>query len=168
MSLNNLGNRLASLGHREEALQATQNAVDLYRKLVQDCPDAYVSNLAGSLNNLGKLLVEMRRSDEALPIFAELLDSAPVANTDVLIRRTVPLAIRLAARGFGARVLTTTEASPAAPSLEPLTVALHRYLGQETHAPLEIDEIAKDLLKEIEAIKVELERKENQTATGSR
>lgn len=77
------------------------------------------------------------------------------------------LAIRLAARGLGARVLTTIEASPAAPSLEPLTIALQRYLGRETHAPLEIDEIAKDLVEDIEAAKAELETKGNQEAIST-
>jgi tetratricopeptide (TPR) repeat protein len=38
-SLTNLGNRLSALGRREEALQATQEAVDLYRRLAAQHPE---------------------------------------------------------------------------------------------------------------------------------
>ena len=49
MSLNNLANRLSEHGHREPALQAAQEAVDLYRELAAARPDAFKPNLARSL-----------------------------------------------------------------------------------------------------------------------
>ena len=52
--LNNLGNRLSDLGRREDALAAAQEAVDLYRQLAADRPDAFLPDLAMSLNNLGR------------------------------------------------------------------------------------------------------------------
>jgi tetratricopeptide (TPR) repeat protein len=52
MSLNNLSNRLSDLGHREDALTAIQEAVELYRKLAADRPAAFNPDLAMSLNNL--------------------------------------------------------------------------------------------------------------------
>ena len=38
MSLNNLGIRLSNLGRREDALKASQEAVDIYRALAKDRP----------------------------------------------------------------------------------------------------------------------------------
>ena len=52
MSLNNLAVRLSDLGGREPALQAAEEAVQLYRELAAARPDAFRPNLAGSLNNL--------------------------------------------------------------------------------------------------------------------
>ena len=40
MSLNNLGATLSDLGRREEALAATQEAAELYRRLAAQQPDA--------------------------------------------------------------------------------------------------------------------------------
>jgi hypothetical protein len=46
MSLNNLGAMLSNLGRREEALAATQEAVDIRRRLAQTRPDAFLPDLA--------------------------------------------------------------------------------------------------------------------------
>ncbi|MBN1608261.1 MAG: trypsin-like peptidase domain-containing protein, partial [Polyangiaceae bacterium] len=48
-----IGNRLSELGRPEEALGATQEAVDQYRTLARARPDAFLPDLATSLNNLG-------------------------------------------------------------------------------------------------------------------
>ena len=61
-----LGVRLSSLGRREEALAATQEAVDIYRRLVDARPDAHLPDLAGSLNNLGIRLFKLGQREEAL------------------------------------------------------------------------------------------------------
>ena len=45
-SLNNLGRRLSNLGRREEALAASQEAVDIRRRLAQTRPDAFLPDLA--------------------------------------------------------------------------------------------------------------------------
>jgi hypothetical protein len=45
-SLNNLGRDLSNLGRREEALAASQEAVDIYRRLAQTRPDAFLPDLA--------------------------------------------------------------------------------------------------------------------------
>ncbi|UCC99716.1 MAG: tetratricopeptide repeat protein, partial [Phycisphaerales bacterium] len=57
--LNNLGVRLSELGHREEALKAGQEAVEIRRRLAKDRPDAFGPDLAMSLNNLGNRLSEL-------------------------------------------------------------------------------------------------------------
>jgi tetratricopeptide (TPR) repeat protein len=74
MSLNNLGADLSEMGRREEALQATQEAVDLYRRLAAQHPDAFLPNLAASLNNLGNRLSELGRREEALQATQEAVD----------------------------------------------------------------------------------------------
>jgi tetratricopeptide (TPR) repeat protein len=65
---------LSEMGRREEALQATQEAVDLYRRLAAQHPDAFLPDLAGSLNNLGAMLSEMGRRAEALQATQEAVD----------------------------------------------------------------------------------------------
>lgn len=57
---------IAALGRREPALDATQEAVDIRRRLAAERPDAFLHDLANSLNNLGRRLSEMERDDEAL------------------------------------------------------------------------------------------------------
>jgi len=64
--LNNLGIWLSALGRREEALEATREAADLYRLLVAARPDTFRPDLASSLNNLGVRLSDLGRREEAL------------------------------------------------------------------------------------------------------
>ena len=65
-ALNMLGYALSALGRREEALEATQEAVELRRRLAQKNPDAFLPDLATSLNNLGAMLSALGRREEAL------------------------------------------------------------------------------------------------------
>jgi tetratricopeptide (TPR) repeat protein len=71
MSLHNLGLRLSEMGRRAEALQATQEAVDLYRRLAAQHPDAFLPHLARSLGAYGLVLRGLGRSAEAAAAFAE-------------------------------------------------------------------------------------------------
>jgi tetratricopeptide (TPR) repeat protein len=73
-SLTNLGNRLSNLGRREEALAASQEAVDIYRRLAQTRPDAFLPGLARSLNNAGAMLSNLGRREEALAASQEAVD----------------------------------------------------------------------------------------------
>ena len=81
--LNNLGSDLGDAGRREDALAATQEAVDIRRKLAAERPDAFLPglamslnnpNLAASLNNLGKMLSELGRREDALAATEEAAD----------------------------------------------------------------------------------------------
>jgi len=72
--LNNLGLRLSDLGRREDALQATQQAVDIRRTLAQQRPDAFLPDLAMSLNNLGAMLSDLGRREDALQATQEAVD----------------------------------------------------------------------------------------------
>ncbi len=55
-----------ALGRREAALDATEQAVEMYRPLAEEQPDAFLPNLAASLNNLGVWLSYLDRHEEAL------------------------------------------------------------------------------------------------------
>ena len=61
-----LGYALSALGRREEALRATQEAVEIHRGLARADPQAFLPDLATSLNNLGAMLSELGRREEAL------------------------------------------------------------------------------------------------------
>ena len=58
----------------EEALAATQEAVDISRRLAQTRPDAFLPDLARSLNNLGNSLSGLGRREEALAATQEAVD----------------------------------------------------------------------------------------------
>jgi tetratricopeptide (TPR) repeat protein len=73
-SLNNLSNRLSDLGWREEALDAIQDAVDIYRGLAESLPEAFRPNLATSLGARGNALKGLGRMDEARASYAEGLE----------------------------------------------------------------------------------------------
>jgi tetratricopeptide (TPR) repeat protein len=63
---NNLSLRLRDLGRREEALAQTLEAVRLHRQLARTRPDAFVPDLAMSLDNLANMLSNLGRREEAL------------------------------------------------------------------------------------------------------
>ena len=50
---------------REKALKATQEAVDLYRNLYKEQPQAFANNMAVILNNLGDMFSKLGRSEES-------------------------------------------------------------------------------------------------------
>jgi tetratricopeptide (TPR) repeat protein len=64
----------SNLGRREEALRATQEAVDAYRGLAQQRPDAFLPDLARALNNLGAMQSNLGRREEALRATQEAVD----------------------------------------------------------------------------------------------
>ncbi len=85
-ALGMLGYALAALGRREEALEATQEAVEHYRRLAEAHPEAFLPDLAGSLNNLGRDLAALGRREEALEatqeavaLYRELAQAHPEA-----------------------------------------------------------------------------------------
>ncbi|MFE9792688.1 tetratricopeptide repeat protein [Streptomyces goshikiensis] len=71
ISLNNLGNRLSSLGRWDESVVVSKEAVDHYLALARDKPDAYLPLLARALSNHSVDLGEVGRADEGLPVVEE-------------------------------------------------------------------------------------------------
>ncbi len=81
MCLNNLGNKLHALDQREEALQAAQEAVDIYRRLAKDRPDVFLPELAISMGVLGTCLAGAGRLREATDAFVNGIRTlAPAFN----------------------------------------------------------------------------------------
>ncbi len=66
---------MGDLGRREEALAAAQEAVDIRRRLAAARPDAFLPDLASSLNNLGNRLSELGRREQALANAQEATDT---------------------------------------------------------------------------------------------
>jgi tetratricopeptide (TPR) repeat protein len=115
-SLNNLGVMLSEMGRRAEALQATQEAVDLYRQLAAQHPDAFPPYLAASLANLGNRLSEMGRRAEALQATQEAVDlyrrlaaQHPDAFLPDLAASLANLGIRLSEMGRREEALQATQ-----------------------------------------------------------
>ncbi len=69
-----LGVRLGALGRPEEALKATRKAVERMRRLVVARPEAFLPDLATSLNNLGNRLSEIGRPEQALDAMREAVE----------------------------------------------------------------------------------------------
>jgi len=107
------------VGRREEALAAIQEAVTHYRRLAEAMPDAYVPDLARSLNNLSNRLSGVGRREEALAAIQEavairrrLAEAMPDAYLPDLARSQRLLAQILADLGReeeAARVLADVE-----------------------------------------------------------
>jgi len=69
--LNNLSNRLSDLGHREKALAAIEEAVEILRALSAARPHAFTPALALSLNNRSLRLSDLGRREDALAAIEE-------------------------------------------------------------------------------------------------
>lgn len=73
-ALGMLGYALSALGRREEALTATQEAVEIRRQLAQANLQAFLPDLAASINNLGTMLSKLGRREEALKATEEAVE----------------------------------------------------------------------------------------------
>jgi tetratricopeptide (TPR) repeat protein len=126
--LNMLGFALSALGRRAEALEATQEAVEIRRRLAAQHPDAFLPYLATSLANLGKVLSEMGRRAEALQATQEAVDlyrrlaaQHPDAFLPYLAMSLANLGAMLSALGRRAEALQATQEA----------VALYRRLAAQ-------------------------------------
>ena len=105
-SLNDLSNRLARLGRREEALAAIQEAAAIRRELAEARPDAFRPALAMSLNNLSNRLAtwgggrrRWPRSRRPPSTYRELAAARPDAFRPDLAISLNNLSVRLAGLG---------------------------------------------------------------------
>jgi tetratricopeptide (TPR) repeat protein len=113
---NNLANRLSDLGRREAALQAAEEAANLYRELARARPDAFTPALAGSLNNLARSLSELGRreaalqaAEEAAELYRELARARPDTFTPDLAKSLNNLANALSDLGRHEAALQAVE-----------------------------------------------------------
>ena len=88
--------RLRQAGRREDALTVIDEAVAIYRQLATARPDAFLPDLASSLNNRSTMLSDLGRSEDALTVIDEavaILRQLAAARPDVrhlLLRHTSP------------------------------------------------------------------------------
>jgi tetratricopeptide (TPR) repeat protein len=122
-----LGFALSTLGRREEALKATEEAVKIRRKLSEQNPQAFLPDLAGSLNSLGNRLSELGRREEALKateeavgIYRKLSELNPQAFLPDLAMSLNNLGMMLSALGRREEALKATEEA----------VAIYRKLSE--------------------------------------
>ncbi|MEU2615841.1 tetratricopeptide repeat protein, partial [Micromonospora sp. NPDC007271] len=108
--------RLAEVGRRVEALAVSQEAVDLYRGLAAGNRDAYLPDLATSVNNHALRLAEAGRRDEALAVSQEAVDlyrELAAGNSDAylpdLARSVNNHALRLAEVGRRVEALAVSQ-----------------------------------------------------------
>ena len=127
-SLNNLSVRLSDLGHREGALAAIEEAVNIRRALTADRPDVFRPDLATSLNNLSNRLSELGRREDALAAIEETVEirRALVADRPTPYRPDLAIALnnlsnKLAAIGRLEDALSAIEEA----------VEIRRYLATE-------------------------------------
>ncbi|MGH3841588.1 MAG: tetratricopeptide repeat protein [Pseudonocardiaceae bacterium] len=101
-----LGYRLSHAGQRKQALAATVEAVEIYRRLAQTNPATVEPDLATALHNLGMTLSNLgRREDalattaEAVEIYRRLAQTNPATVEPDLARALNNLGIRLSNLG---------------------------------------------------------------------
>lgn len=101
-ALGSLGISLADVGQHENALRVTQDAVLLFRRLVEADAAAYEPDLAVSLSNLGQRLWQVGRptealesAQEALAVYRRLAAAEPAAYEDELGLALNNLGLRL-------------------------------------------------------------------------
>jgi tetratricopeptide (TPR) repeat protein len=100
----------------------------------------------------------------AFDIFGRLLKSDP-ANA-AYQEQKVDFFVDAAAAGHIEQSLKVIEESPSAHLLEPLVVALKIMDGQDVLAAVEIEEVAKDVIKKIEARQTEMEAQTKPSDSG--
>jgi tetratricopeptide (TPR) repeat protein len=113
-----LGWALSALGRREEALTATQEAVKIYRQLAQQNPQAFLPDLAATLNNLGRALSALGWREEALAatqgaadLYRDLARANPQAFLPYLATSLNNLGSDLSALGRREEALKATQES---------------------------------------------------------
>ncbi|MCA1657421.1 MAG: tetratricopeptide repeat protein [Actinobacteria bacterium] len=72
--MNNLSVVLSNLGQREDALAASTQAVEIYRRLAATDPAAFEPDLARALTNLGADLSDLGRLPDALAATIQAVD----------------------------------------------------------------------------------------------
>jgi tetratricopeptide (TPR) repeat protein len=108
--------RLANAGLLPQALAAAEEAVGVYRRLVERNPAAYEPDLAGALNNLGICLSGLGRREEALAateqavgVYRRLVERNPAAYEPDLAGSLNNLGIRLSGLGRREEALAATQ-----------------------------------------------------------
>ncbi|MFQ5571796.1 MAG: hypothetical protein ACE5G0_19120, partial [Rhodothermales bacterium] len=142
--LNSLAWSLYNIEEEKPLAQAETYA----QRAVEKSPDvgAYQHTLAAILGAQDKWSEAMSH----VPLF--LQDTQMVSTS---LNEVIAFFVDAAAAGYVAEALKHIQASPSAEILEPMAVALQLYEGEQVDVALEILEVAKDVVKRIEARKEE-------------
>jgi len=110
-------------------------------------PEAY---LVGHVGRFVTFLMTSQLPEALAELRAAVLRELPVERIEMLSSMLVDV---VAARRLEREVLAALRDAPAARQLEPLVVALKMIVGEEYQAPLEVAEVAKDVVKRIEQLR---------------
>ncbi|MBI4650742.1 ATP-binding protein [Candidatus Desantisbacteria bacterium] len=123
-------------------LKRCEEAEQAYRKAIEIYPDN-----SSSQHSLASILTASGKWEEALePAKKYLEDSKNVEGT---LDSAIDLFIGLTAKGYGKQSLDILKNSHSSMILEPLIAAIQLYLGEDIKAPIEIIEIADDIVNKI-------------------
>ncbi|MFN7804691.1 MAG: tetratricopeptide repeat protein, partial [Planctomycetaceae bacterium] len=122
---NNLGNRLSELGRREAALAAAEEAVRIRRTLAAERPDAFLPDLAASLNNVSVMLSELGRREAALAASREAVQYF------LTLTRQVPHAFQQQLLIATPQLFETLEALGREPKSEPIVLEVIAFLQSQ-------------------------------------
>ena len=117
-TLTRICNVLGNLGRYQEAIEAAEEAVTLYRALAQQRPDAFTPDLAMTLNNLANRYSDVGRrreaitpAEEAVTLYRALAQQSPDAFTPDLAMALNNLGIRYSDLRRHEQALPPTEES---------------------------------------------------------
>jgi tetratricopeptide (TPR) repeat protein len=98
-----------------------------------------------NIHTLACVLVREGKTDEAIRFTGELLQDSKFTGTN--IENMVILFKELVEAGCSAEAYHSLCNSQSAVALEPIAIALQKYMGKDVHVAPEIDDVANDVLK---------------------
>ena len=134
----NKGSLFSNLQRYQEGEYAFQQAIDL-APLMWDA----------RLGLIDLLLKKPERKNDALELVRKYVDTPDLVEQS--IEGAIALFVEIAAVGYAKEALGILVQSPSEKHLEPLVVALRMFTGEEVKSAVEIQEVAKDVVKKIEA-----------------
>ncbi|MCB9702768.1 MAG: AAA family ATPase [Myxococcales bacterium] len=147
-----LGVQMAFLQDTSRARELVLRSWHLFTEESEDTPDGrarIVAWLRGAAEDLPEVNLLMPLADAVDPrtgdVIGPMLDMVRSGEATILRDLLIFCDIAIATSRLD-EMLAALRASPRAPRLEPLFVALARYQGDQTPAPAEIEEVASDIL----------------------
>lgn len=184
------GLALTHLGRTEEALAAYKQADDLHPndpEILDDMARVYFSlgteDDIQQATHFAERAVELSPETSAYRFILAVMLSAEQRWTEALeearlflndselvassLDNLIKFSVSAAAAGYASEMLRLLEESSNAEALEPLIVALQLYLDKQIDVALEIEEVAKDVVKRIEAKRAAYEKEDVLMAEGA-
>lgn len=106
-------------------------------------------------HTLSVILCIQKRFVDVLPLLTAIFDAGEHSST--AIRYATELTIIMAAAGYAEEILSILQQSKGRPSFEPIETALHQLIGTEVIVPLEVSEVAKDVMDRVGKLKLAMQ-----------